>query len=100
MHIVTRLSLERMLAKAEEFTILHTWCRNCSMLQDVHALAWTQQTNNQRAAHSHGNVILKNTKNCVFWHRSHVCIMWRLFNIANEKNSNEDRDEIGDMFTF
>lgn len=40
----------------------------------------------------------------MFWHRSQRWLMGRycpwFFNTANEKNSNEDRDEIGGIFTF
>lgn len=38
--VVIGLSLEWMSAVAEEFTgLIHTWYRNCSLLQDEHALA-------------------------------------------------------------
>lgn len=40
----------------------------------------------------------------MFWHRPQGWLMWKccpwFFNIANKKNSNEDRGEIADIFTF
>lgn len=63
--------------------------------------------NNQRAAHSHGSVILRENTPIICFdidHSYHSWLMGRycpwFFNTANEKNSNEDRDEIGGIFTF